>query len=77
MRYDVTVLGAGIFGLATAWACAARGAKVQVIDPNGIGAGSSSGVVGALAPHVPEQWNAKKQFQFEALDGAAAFWAGR
>lgn len=76
MRYDVTVLGAGIFGLATAWACAARGAKVQVIDPNGIGAGSSGGVVGALAPHVPEQWNAKKQFQFEALDGAAVFWAG-
>ena len=76
MRYDVTVLGAGIFGLAVAWAWAARGAKVQVIDPNGIGAGSSGGVVGALAPHVPEQWNAKKQFQFEALDGAAAFWAG-
>lgn len=76
MRYDVTVLGAGIFGLAIAWACAMRGAKVQVIDPNGIGAGSSGGVVGALAPHVPEQWNAKKQFQFEALDGAPAFWAG-
>lgn len=76
MRCDVTILGAGIFGLAIAWACVLRGAKVRVIDPNGIGSGSSGGVVGALAPHVPEQWNAKKQFQFEALDGAADFWAG-
>ncbi|MFZ8959776.1 MAG: FAD-dependent oxidoreductase, partial [Paracoccaceae bacterium] len=47
MRYDVTVLGAGIFGLAIAWACAARGAKVQVIDPNGIGfVGLASAAIG-------------------------------
>jgi len=73
---DVTVLGAGIFGLSIAWACAQRGARVCVIDPHGPGAGSSGGIVGALAPHVPEQWNEKKAFQLDSLLFAADFWAG-
>ncbi len=73
---DITVRGAGIFGLSIAWACARRGARVQVIDPFGPGAGSSGGLVGALAPHVPENWNPKKQFQFESLLMAEGFWAG-
>lgn len=74
-RIDVTVRGAGAFGLACAWACVRRGARVRVIDPFGVAAGSSGGVVGALAPHVPESWNAKKQFQFESLLMAAEWWA--
>ncbi|MBI1418699.1 MAG: FAD-dependent oxidoreductase [Limimaricola sp.] len=74
-RMDVTVRGAGVFGLAVAWACARRGARVQVIDPAGVAAGASGGVVGALAPHVPEQWNEKKAFQLESLLMAEAFWA--
>jgi glycine oxidase len=73
---DVTVLGAGIFGLSVAWACVQRGAKVRVIDPYGPGAGSSGGIVGALAPHVPEQWNDKKAFQLDSLLMAASFWSG-
>lgn len=72
---DVTIRGAGIFGLSIAWVCAQRGASVVVVDPNGPGAGSSGGLVGALAPHVPENWNAKKAFQFESLIMAEAFWA--
>jgi len=72
---DVTVMGAGAFGLSVAWACAKRGAKVQVIDPNGVAAGSSGGIVGALAPHTPENWNPKKAFQFESLMMAVAFWS--
>ncbi len=72
---DVTVRGAGIFGLSIAWTCARRGAKVQVVDPFGPGAGSSGGLVGALAPHVPENWNAKKAFQFDSLIMAEPFWA--
>lgn len=72
---DITVQGAGIFGLSIAWACAQRGAKVQVVDPYGAGAGSSGGLVGALAPHVPENWNPKKQFQLESLLMASHFWA--
>ena len=73
---DVTVRGAGIFGLSVAWACLTRGARVRVIDPGGVGAGSSGGVVGALAPHVPENWNAKKAFQLESLLAAEAHWRG-
>ena len=75
MGADVTVRGAGIFGLAIGYACAVRGARVQVIDPVGIAAGASGGLVGALAPHVPENWNAKKAFQLESLLMADAFWA--
>jgi glycine oxidase len=74
-KVDVTVRGAGIFGLSIAHACALRGARVRVIDPAGIGAGASGGIVGALAPHMPEQWNAKKAFQLESLLMAADWWA--
>ena len=74
-RPDVTVLGAGIFGLSVAWSMAARGARVRVIDPAGVGAGASGGLVGALAPHVPEAWNDKKAFQLESLLMAADWWA--
>ena len=72
---DITIRGAGIFGLSIAWACVQRGAVVQIIDPQGAGAGSSGGIVGALAPHVPENWNPKKAFQLESLLMAEDFWA--
>ncbi|RME16752.1 MAG: FAD-dependent oxidoreductase, partial [Alphaproteobacteria bacterium] len=72
---DVTVRGAGAFGLSVAFSCALRGAKVRVVDPAGPGAGASGGTVGALAPHVPENWNPKKAFQFAALAMAEDFWA--
>ncbi len=73
---DVTVMGAGIFGLSVAWSCVLRGARVRVIDPYGVGAGASGGIVGALAPHVPENWNDKKAFQFDSLIAATGFWRG-
>ncbi|MEP3347275.1 MAG: FAD-binding oxidoreductase [Litoreibacter sp.] len=73
-RAEVTVLGAGAFGLSVAWACVQRGARVRVIDPNGVAAGASGGIVGALAPHTPERWDEKKQFQLESLLMAAQFW---
>ena len=72
---DLTILGAGIFGLSIAWECSKSGAKVQVIDPNGVGAGASGGLLGALAPHVPENWNPKKAFQLDSLLAAEGFWA--
>lgn len=74
-RVDLTVRGGGIFGLSIAWAAARRGARVRLIETVRIGAGSSGGVVGALAPHVPEQWNEKKQFQLESLLMAQSWWA--
>jgi glycine oxidase len=73
---DVTVMGGGIFGLATAYALGLRGAKVRLIERHHVGAGSSGGLVGALAPHVPENWNPKKAFQLESLLMAGEFWSG-
>ena len=73
---DVTVRGAGILGLSIAWACVQRGAAVRIVDPYGIASGSSGGIVGALAPHVPENWNPKKQFQLESLLMAETYWQG-
>lgn len=74
-RPDLTVMGAGIFGLAVGWAAARRGARVRVIEKTRVGAGASGGLVGALAPHVPEQWNEKKAFQLESLLMAKDWWA--
>ena len=74
-RVDLTVRGGGAFGLCIAWEAARRGAKVRLIEAHRIGAGASGGVVGALSPHVPENWNPKKQFQLESLLMAEGFWA--
>ena len=75
-RPDLTIMGAGIFGLSIAWAATLRGAKVRVIEVAAIGAGSSGGPVGSLSPHVPEAWNAKKAFQLESLLMAERWWGG-
>ena len=72
---ELTIRGAGIFGLSIAWEALNRGVQVRVIDPYSPGAGSSDGLVGALQPHTPDNWNAKKQFQFESLILAGRFWA--
>ena len=72
---DVLIHGAGVFGLSIGFACARRGAKVRVVDPHGVAAGASGGIIGALAPHVPENWNDKKAFQLESLLMADSFWA--
>ena len=46
---QIAVMGAGIFGLASAWAMARRGARVRVIEASRIGAGASGGVSGSQA----------------------------
>lgn len=71
---NVTIIGAGIFGLACAYAFARGGITPRVIDAGRIGAGASGGQVGALAPHDPVQWNIKKQIQLDALIGAENYW---
>ncbi len=74
---DVEIRGAGVFGLAVAYACAAhRDAHVRVVEKHLIGAGASGGPVGSLSPHSPDNWNPKKQFQFESLDMAKGWWSG-
>ncbi len=41
--------------------------RVILCDAGCIGAGASGGFLGALMCHMPERWNAKKQFQLDAL----------
>lgn len=72
---SITVIGGGIFGLSCAWEITRRGAAVTLIEARAIGAGSSGGTVGALAPHAPENWNDKKQVQLDALIAAQDWWA--
>lgn len=64
---DLLVAGAGIFGLWAAKRGVEAGLRVMVVDPARPGAGASGGVLGALTAHAPDRWNAKKQFQFDAL----------
>ena len=73
---EIEVLGGGIFGLTVAYCLQSRGAQVRLVEKRTIGAGASGGLVGALAPHTPDNWNDKKQFQFESLIAMADFWAG-
>lgn len=71
---DITIYGAGAFGLTAAFEALTRGAKVRVIDPNGVGFGSSGGIVGALAPHTPERWDQAKEFQLDSLLLSRMYW---
>jgi len=43
------------------------GIETLLIDAGRIGGGASGGLLGVLMPHMPDKWNAKKQFQFDAL----------
>lgn len=43
MRAEFVIVGGGIYGLATAWALAARGAGVVVLDAADVAAGASGG----------------------------------
>ena len=64
---DVIVVGAGVFGLWAARRAIREGKRVLVLDKRSAGAGASGGFLGALMPHMPDRWNAKKQHQFECL----------
>ncbi|MDA4846107.1 NAD(P)/FAD-dependent oxidoreductase [Hoeflea poritis] len=64
---DLLVVGAGVVGLWIARLAKQAGLKVLVLEKQQVGAGASGGLLGALMPHMPERWNPKKQFQFEAL----------
>lgn len=73
-KFDVAVIGAGIFGLSVAFAAARRRLSVVVLEARTAGSGASGGPVGALSPHVPEQWNDKKAYQLKALLAAEPYW---
>lgn len=64
---DVLVVGGGVMGLWTALLAGRRGLSVRLVERERIGAGASGGLLGALMPHQPDRWNAKKAFQRDAL----------
>ncbi|QRM44690.1 FAD-binding oxidoreductase [Rhizobium sp. BG4] len=64
---DLLIAGGGIMGLWAAVYAERLGIDTLLIDAGRIGGGASGGLLGALMPHMPDKWNAKKQFQFDAL----------
>ncbi|MEP3196918.1 MAG: FAD-dependent oxidoreductase [Lentilitoribacter sp.] len=66
--YDVIVVGGGVIGAWTAYKAGKNGLKTLLIEAQKMSAGASGGLLGALMPHMPERWDGKKQFQFEALE---------
>ncbi|MBL0371019.1 FAD-binding oxidoreductase [Rhizobium sp. KVB221] len=68
-KADILVVGGGIMGLWGAVKAAQAGLSVILVDAGEIGGGASGGVLGALFPWMPDRWDAKKQFQYDALVG--------
>lgn len=66
--YDTAIIGGGVLGLWAARRAIKFGEKVVLLEKREIGAGASGGFLGALMPHMPDNWNPKKQFQFKGLD---------
>ncbi|MFD1746057.1 NAD(P)/FAD-dependent oxidoreductase [Rhizobium helianthi] len=64
---DLLVIGAGVMGLWAALKAGRLGLSTLIVDRARPGSGASGGLLGALMPHIPDRWNAKKQFQFYAL----------
>lgn len=64
---DLVVLGGGIMGLWAAVKAERLGIDTVLVEAGHVGQGSSGGLLGALMPHMPDKWNDKKQFQFDAL----------
>ena len=64
---DLLIVGGGIMGLWAAVMAERAGIDAVLVERQAIGAGASGGVLGALMPYMPDRWDIKKQYQFEAL----------
>ncbi|HWU64547.1 MAG TPA: FAD-binding oxidoreductase [Ensifer sp.] len=64
---DLLVVGGGVMGLWASLKAGRAGLQVLLVDEGRLGQGASFGHLGALMAHSPDKWNAKKQFQFDAL----------
>lgn len=64
---DLLIVGGGVMGLWAALKAGRAGLEVLLVDEGRLGRGASYGHLGALMAHSPDKWNAKKQFQFDAL----------
>ncbi len=65
--YDVCVVGGGVVGLWVARRLADAGSDAVLVEAQTCAGGASGGILGALMAHAPNNWNEKKQFQFDAL----------
>ena len=54
-------------GLWAAWQAEKAGIATLLVDRAKVGGATSNGLLGALMAYMPDQWDEKKQFQFEAL----------
>lgn len=66
-NYDLAIIGGGVVGLWCAYFAHKAGLKTALFEASTIASGASGGLLGALMPHMPTQWNGKKQFQFDGL----------
>lgn len=64
---DILVIGGGVMGLWSAVKAADAGLTVALVEAGRIGGGASGGLMGAMFPWMPDRWDDKKRFQYEAL----------
>ena len=62
---DLAIVGGGIMGLWAAYHAEKAGIDTLLIDSGA--PATSNGLLGALMAYMPDQWDEKKQYQFEAL----------
>ncbi len=66
-RAALLIVGGGVMGLWAALKADRLGIDTLLVDKGPLARGASGGLLGALMPHMPDKWNDKKQFQFDAL----------
>ncbi|MBA3039094.1 MAG: FAD-binding oxidoreductase [Alphaproteobacteria bacterium] len=66
-RAALLIAGGGVMGLWAALKAERLGIDTLLVDAGRLAEGASGGLLGALMPHMPDKWNDKKQFQFDAL----------
>ena len=80
MTPDVTILGAGIVGIATALSLTERGFKVAIIDRNPPAEGASYGNAGSLSPwscvpqSMPGVWRSVPRWLLDPEGPVAVRW---
>ncbi len=66
-RAALLIAGGGVMGLWAALKAERLGIDTLLVDAGPLAQGASGGLLGALMPHMPDKWNDKKQYQFDAL----------
>ncbi|WP_176085379.1 FAD-binding oxidoreductase [Martelella sp. HB161492] len=64
---DLVIVGGGVMGLWAAYHAEKAGIETLLVDAGMPGQGASNGLVGVLMAYMPDLWDEKKRFQFDAL----------